>query len=317
MNTVVIFLALVGIITFTCIVLCIFVKRIRFGILFANTSNLGDDVQTIAQMQYIPKNAQSIIVNRENLHKETRKSIVIMNGWFMHNPKNWPPNPSIHPIFISFHIEKKELINKQTIPYYKKYEPIGCRDEHTMILLQKHGIKAYLSGCLTLTLRNPFTYRTNKIYIVDAHLTSKKVYPWGADHLLHALVPQDIRDQAEYIEHEIPSHIDLNDMNQRQQYVKQNLLNKYATARLVITSRLHAALPCVAYNTPCLVLQSNFHTDNRFSGLRHLLHGCNSVNDTPTIDFYNPQPKITVSQLRTIQENIRTNLYQRLSEVIA
>ena len=222
MDTILALLALLFI-HIVCLVICKCVaKKIRFGILFAQTSNLGDDVQTIAQMQYIPKHAQTIVVNREQLHKETRKSIVIMNGWFMHNAKNWPPNPAIHPIFISFHIEKKEMVDKKIIPYYKKYQPIGCRDEHTMVLLQKNGVQAYLSGCLTLTLKNPFNTRTNTILIVDAHLTSKKVYPWGADHLLHALVPKDIRDQAEYIEHEIPDTLDINDIEKRQEYVQKH-----------------------------------------------------------------------------------------------
>ena len=44
-----------------------------WGVLFANTSNLGDDIQTIAQMQFIPKGASTIIVDREHLDKEKRR----------------------------------------------------------------------------------------------------------------------------------------------------------------------------------------------------------------------------------------------------
>ena len=85
--------------------------RRRFGILFANTSNLGDDVQTIAQMQFIPKGSKTIIVDRENLDKEKRRCNVIMNGWWMHNDKNFPPRQNINPLYIAFHIEKKGLVS--------------------------------------------------------------------------------------------------------------------------------------------------------------------------------------------------------------
>jgi len=291
-------------------------KKHSFGILFASTSNLGDDVQTIAQMQYIPKNVKTIIVNREQMHETTETCDLIMNGWWMHNDKNFPPPKNINPIYISFHIEKPGMVSKKALEHYKKYEPIGCRDIHTMDLLKKHGVKAYFSGCLTLTLKNPFPNPVReKIYIVDAHLPSKVVYPWGADHLLKKLIPQYIQDQAEYIEHEIPDNINMNDMYGRQKFVQQQLLNKYATAKLVITTRLHCALPCVAYNTPVIVLQKNLLTDNRFSGLKQYFHGYSSIDDTVDFDFDNPTPKLSKMQLNKLQSKIRADMNSRLQQI--
>ena len=287
-----------------------------FGILFANTTNLGDDVQTIAQMQYIPKGAKTIIVDREHLDTETRRCNVILNGWFMHHDKNFPPNKSVNPIYIAFHIEKPGMVSDKAITHYKKYQPIGCRDLHTMNLLKSKGVDAYFSGCLTLTLRNPFTNpKRDKIYIVDAHLTSKKVYPWGSDHLLAKLIPKYILDQAEYIEHEIPDGLDQDDMYARHKFVKENLLNKYAQAKLVITSRLHCALPCVAFNTPCIALFSGLHTDNRWGGLKNYVHGYSSVDDKVNFDFKNPKPRLTVKELDTLQKKIRSDIEGRVAKV--
>lgn len=291
-------------------------KTKTFGILFANTTNLGDDVQTIAQMQFIPKDVKTIIVDRENIDKESRRCNVILNGWWMHNPKNFPPHPNVSPIYIAFHIEKKELVSDKAITHYKKHEPIGCRDLHTMNLLKSKGVNAYFSGCLTLTLRNPFTNpKRDKIYIVDAHLTSKKVYPWGSDHLLAKLIPKYIRDQAEYIEHEIPEGLDQDDMYARHKFVKETLLNKYAQAKLVITSRLHCALPCVAFNTPCIALYSGLHTDNRWGGLKEYVHGYSSVNDKVNFDFKNPKPRLTVKELEALQKKIRSDIEGRVAKV--
>ena len=48
---------IVSMVAITYTIANIFLKKFKktntFGILFANTSNLGDDVQTIAQMQFI------------------------------------------------------------------------------------------------------------------------------------------------------------------------------------------------------------------------------------------------------------------------
>lgn len=287
-----------------------------WGILFANTSNLGDDVQTIAQMQFIPKGSDTITVNREDIDKENRKCNVIMNGWWMHNDKNFPPHCNVHPLYIAFHIEKTGLVSPRAIKHYKQHEPIGCRDLHTMTLLKNKGVDAYFSGCLTLTLKNPFTYpKRDKIYIVDAHLSSKVIYPWGSNHLLQKLIPKHVRDQAEYIEHELPEGLDEKDMYARQKYVQENLLNKYAQARMVITSRLHCALPCVAYNTPVIVLFSGLHTDNRYGGLKDFVHGYSSIEDKVNFDFENPKPKLTIDELNELQTKIRNDIFSRVDNI--
>jgi len=141
------------------------------------------------------------------------------------------------------------------------------------------------------------------------------VYPWGSDHLLAKLIPKYIRDQAEYIEHEIPEGLDQNDMYARQKFVKETLLNKYAQAKLVITSRLHCALPCVAFNTPCIALYSGLHTDNRWGGLKDYVHGYSSVNDKVNFDFKNPKPKLTVKELDELQTKIRSDIEGRVAKV--
>ena len=52
-----------------------------------------------------------------------------------------------------------------------------------------------------------------------------------------------------------------------------DLLNKYRNAKLVITSRLHCALPCRAFNTDVIFIHKNLNTDHRFSGLLEILNG--------------------------------------------
>jgi exopolysaccharide biosynthesis predicted pyruvyltransferase EpsI len=42
-------------------------------------------------------------------------------------------------------------------------------------------------------------------------------------------------------------------------------LHLYATAKLVITARIHAALPCIAFRTPVIYVHGNGPLDGRIS----------------------------------------------------
>ena len=50
----------------------------------------------------------------------------------------------------------------------------------------------------------------------------------------------------------------------------KSLLNKYARAKLVITTRIHAALPSLALHTPVILINKKY--DKRFPGLYDLLN---------------------------------------------
>ena len=68
-----------------------------------NTNNIGDYIQTLAVIKLIGKEYK--ILDRESLNSyndEPRK--VIINGWFMEKPLNFPPSSNLKPLFISFHI---------------------------------------------------------------------------------------------------------------------------------------------------------------------------------------------------------------------
>ena len=54
----------------------------------------------------------------------------------------------------------------------------------------------------------------------------------------------------------------------------ENLLNKYARAKLVITSRIHCALPCLALGTPVIFINGfdSFVDSCRFDGILELFN---------------------------------------------
>ncbi|HKZ34258.1 MAG TPA: polysaccharide pyruvyl transferase family protein [Patescibacteria group bacterium] len=284
---------------------------IKYGLVIAPTMNLGDDVQTLAQKQYLPK--VDYFINRERLnfvHEDipTQDKIkIILSGWFLHNVDNWPPSPTIDPLFISFHIHDERLADPKYRTYYKKYEPIGCRDHYTTSLLTNIGVDAYTSYDLVTTLQKKQTSRTKKVYVVDVPSTF----------LQH--IPEHILQHAEYIQHELPAGFDYFDYFKRLE-IADALLKKYSAARLVITSRLHCALPCLAFGTPVLFFHPEYKTDKRFDGYHEYLQGF-APEDLVYFDFEHPKPinitPIKESLINTLQTRGFSLPKPRLTEKLA
>lgn len=243
---------------------------------YQESTNIGDEIQSIASANLLP--SVDYYLPREGLNKAEveENTKLICNGFFMHRPENWPPAKSIHPLFISFHVSKrtgadKTILDPKLKDYYEPFAPIGCRDYDTMRSFQAIGVDAYYSGCLTLTLGSlfPNLERTDKIYFVDAFTKyTEKQY---VDRAIEHIVPEKYRDQIEFI-----THIHDRTMNNEEKiaYAK-SLLKKYASAKLVVTSRIHCALPCLAFGTPVYFIDSGYSRKNfrnRFEGITDLMH---------------------------------------------
>ena len=80
-------------------------------------------------------------------------------------------------------------------------------------------------------------------------------------------IPKDVIVNSEKIEHYINDETDHNALMSH----AKTLLNKYATARLVVTSRIHCAIPCLSLGTPVLFILKGLIDENqhmsRFRGI--------------------------------------------------
>lgn len=277
--------------------------------------NAGDYIQSLAAARYLPHIDK--YVNREKLSEYKGTPLkMILNGWFMHKPAHWPPSGDIHALPLSFHLnsQAKGMLSRQGIEWFRRHEPIGCRDEYTRELLSSAGIDTYHSGCLTTTFENKYGPRTDDIYFADVLF---RVPGWSTsartpreflkaiisgdlmkmstrNRLLSELFSPDIIERAKVISHYHPAR-----HSEKERFaVAECLLEKYATARLVVTSRLHCALPCLAFGTPVIFVDYGFR--NEYDTCR--LNGVTKLFNTIQIDSnenisanFNMNGKITSS----------------------
>lgn len=280
----------------------------RFAALsYYGTMNLGDEIQTIAAERFLPR--VDAWVDRERLDEFTDEELnkVILNGWFLHRPEHWPPSKFLDPLIISFHLTREvahglnekmiappsSVLGSHGVEFFKRGEPVGARDLDTLRQMRSAGIDAYFSGCLTLTLGigRPRIQR-NGIFAVD------------------------LPDEAfEYLKEKIGpgrsatrlSHIDRDLVSASRFSKARALLDLYARAEVVVTTRLHCAMPCVAMETPVLLLESASDT-YRFDGLRDLVRHCsvrNFLDDNYDFDLEKP------SSNPTEWKSFRDSLYSK------
>jgi len=317
--------------------------------------NIGDYIQSLASLQFFD-NKVDFYINRERLDEYNDDSIkLIMNGWFTTEPNHWPPSSKIVPLFVAFHINssaKDELLSDLGIKYLKEHSPIGCRDLDTTLLLKEKNIDSFFSGCLTLTLNKNYKSDlcSDKIYFVDAFSSTNKnlsslislcglfisklpyvvkltkkqfgiisfynfrktlsFYREYSKHFTDSLLLE-----AEYIQHELSDSLFSTEI-EKFEFAKE-LLNKYAQAKLVVTSRIHSALPCLGLETPVIFVDNAQQHESsycRLNGLRELFNLVDSVNGELNFRFDKGVEKIDKSFALKNKEDYKL-LQLKLTEI--
>lgn len=222
--------------------------------------NIGDAMQIIAVLNLYRNmgiDEESIIrVNYFDLQTYDGEEVMlpICFPFYGFNNQNKVTcfSPKIIPVFLSISLFDTNL-DSEEVEYLKKFEPIGCRDAFTAEGLAKKGLKTYLNGCMTLTLdaiqKEP---KKTDVICVDV--------PDG----FFSYIPDYLRENMK-----IQTHIFKN-VQGNTDVAARELLEEYACqAKLMITSRLHAALPCLAVGIPVIFISSEF--SYRFSWLENIL----------------------------------------------
>lgn len=236
-----------------------------------NRLNLGDPIQVYA-MKYI---YQQMGISEKDLIEISRYHAKDYNGEYVVLPFNcfnmvWnqfglpyntlPLSDKIIPVFLSFHLHSR-VLSDEIVNNLRTYQPIGCRDEEILYNMRSHGIQAYMSGCVTALLPKRVNQPSmKKVFFVDI--------PKG----LEKYIPEDLLNAGEFISHQ-PRFSHNNDdpimsIREYKLFYRAGVLQleKYRDeAALVVTSRLHAATPCMAMGIPVILVSNRF--DTRFSFL--------------------------------------------------
>lgn len=231
---------------------------------FFNWGNLGDDIQSLVAQKILPRVDGG--VSRDRLKQHEVSGVISMNGYF--GAGMLPLSSALEPFFFAFHVTHKSagrISDPDVVAYLKAREPIGCRDRGTMEIMKKQGIEAFYSKCVTLTLpRREKVPENGRVYMVGLSPAAKSA------------VPKRIAGDAVVVDQ---AKLRIPDMSPgMKQVISQHLLDTYArTASLVITSKIHCAMPCIAMGIPVVFIYDNDKRDDYRVGLIEDLVGINYV----------------------------------------
>lgn len=199
-------------------------KKSLFSVFrYYGTHNIGDAIQTVALSRLIPGPLRGVNRTTANVFPDTR---LVANGWLGDNVL--PREGSMRRcVFAGVFLAQEHNLEW----LHRSRSSIGARDPDTHERLTGFGLPSELIGCATLTLPR-FRGRRSRTYIVDSDC------PLKSDR--HAV----------RLTHHISRRVSWRDQWNR----ALQLLELYRRASLVITSRLHAALPCIAFGTPVMFI---------------------------------------------------------------
>jgi len=300
---------------------------------FIGSKNIGDYIQTKAVIDIL-NNKKIKILDREKLNSYSDEEIkTIINGWYMQNPKNWPPSKSIFPLFISFHINPMAqpiMLSDKSLEYLKNYEPIGCRDNFTREVLSKKGIKAYYSSCVTTTFRRENYLESSNnpdgILIIGPFDRLKpEINKNSFFHLAISLIKYPFKA--------IKYHFNLNKLNK---YLKKfsttikshdqiteskikthehglklatEMLKKIAGSEILITSRIHSAIPAAAMGLKVIFIDEGLNHINHQSRIKDLKNffQCVSLKEFFMINLDDVRKRSDhLSFAKNLKKNIKT-----------
>lgn len=286
----------------------------------ASTENLGDYIQIAACLRLLDTLdlRPSLYLDRDTelasppLGELGSAPIVLpLSGWFKHmvgDDPQWPPHHRIVPVFVGFHVRPHQcpaLLQPASIEYMKLNGPIGCRDPFTKRVLEAKGVPTYLSHCLSLTFP-----RREPGQIGDTVVVASR------DRDILDLLPPEYRNNHVYVNHYTSNRGFAAALAQA-----NDLLEFYRTrARIVITTFLHCALPCIGMGIPVVVFLPRSQTDfqrqsdeERFSDLLQMI-AVHQFGETTPVDW--TPPAIDVEELKkTVVGNFQTRMMATLASL--
>lgn len=220
-------------------------------------NNIGDVLQGMVARPFLPQEA--IAADREAMAEinASQPGFLLANGWFLHDFTNFPPPDNVSPLYISLHIANSQLLSSKKVrEHFKKHAPIGCRDKKTQRLFLGWGIPAYYSGCLTITSQPEPVNQTKRTENGEILLVDNVDHP----------VPEDVKSKLEslvgkklvQVSHDPPEVTEVfEDYVASSTEHMKGLLERYCKAQLVITTKIHCALPCLGMGARVMLIHPN------------------------------------------------------------
>lgn len=292
-------------------------------------TNIGDYIQALASSQFLPHVDGFIDREKLKDYNDEECAVIMNGWYIHNQcqwPPSDKIHPLYVAVHFNT-LANDALYSAESVAYLKKFVPIGCRDIQTCQALTEKGIDAYFSGCMTLTLGEKYAAkeRNEKVFFVDPYFithwnlsniiksawhllchykdisTISQKYPENKTGLRKKMIlsifhkeyskifSEDTLRNAEYICQQNSYYETAFRTDSERMKEAERLVELYAKASLVVTSRIHCALPCLGLETPVIFTENSsqrIESSCRLGGLRELFNIIVWKNDHLVPEFH-------------------------------
>ena len=233
-----------------------FIKNGRSALLAYRTGNIGDDVQSLSLSQLHLLGKPDLWVDRDqfNDYADHGPIDLVANGFFICNDRTgklaFPPPPNFNVTYVA--LCASNIPNTpESCEHLKQCGPIGCRDHHTVKWCKNRNIDHYYASCPSMLLDRNFDDHTKEnlsydpdgpIVLVDVN--PKRLPPFGVSDRSFICLTNRVHP-GHYIDQESR----FNALRHRLRILR--------SASLVITNRLHVAMPTMGMGVPVVMVEAD------------------------------------------------------------
>ena len=228
-------------------------RTARSALLTYSTGNIGDDVQSLALAQGHLLGEPDLWMDRDRLGDYAGAGPVrlVANGFFLCPRRDgggldFPPPPNVSTTYVAL-CASNVPDSPEARAHFAAAGPIGCRDRHTIDWCAARGYEAYFASCPSCLLERDFDGAAapydpgGPIVLVD--VDPRRLPPFGRSGRPFLCLTNRVRPG----DHAGP----------RERFdALRRRLRVLRGAALVVTNRLHVAMPCLGLGVPVVMVEA-------------------------------------------------------------
>lgn len=260
-----------------------------------STPNIGDDFQSYVMAGIVGQ--PEVWIDRDHAASYQGDECRLIANAYM-TIEAFPISPRIHPKFVAIHLGGMEKpLEDDKLDYLKNNTaeagPIGCRDVDTLRYLERLKVPCYFAGCPT-SLCEPVPGVETEDFILFVDVDPSM---FGQLHR-----QQDVQW--------LTQRVMINDASVRQA-VCRTRHHLYSAARLIVTSKIHVALPCLGMGKPVIFVRQNIIAPGRLGALPEGFK--TYVAGSPEVWKLALEPSAHAFDASAYRQHVRSHLMLRLS----
>ncbi len=221
------------------------------------SDNIGDDMQSLVLRRWLGYREDEILYFDRDRHHfvgdrqpDSNSVQLLVNAFIGEGALPIPQNEAfeIQPIFLAIHMASVAHDNPEKLDQLRKFAPVGCRDKQALRECEQHDVPAYYAGCPTILCEPADIPHDIDILLVDIDprklpaLPERRVIRYSSNMNVRQDTPVAVR---------------------REMCLRRwELLSR---SRLVVTSKLHAAMPALGMGRPVVFIKQGIVCSGRLS----------------------------------------------------